>query len=646
MRDAQLFFVNRRPIDPPKRIAKLINDTFHQYNSRLWPVVILSFTAEQSQVDVNVTPDKRTVFLHNEEVLLADLQKGLTGVYAPANQGPGVSLADFGIRGGKRQASAEAAAPPGAAGDGGEDAEPSGAAYGALVQTPEAARGSHCALETPAKLSAAPASPAAPPSPRPLEPEPAELGHELDGFQVVEFALEPSAAPAAASGPPELSHELDGFQVVELDAAEPPSAPAAGAANAPSAWSQPLQWWPSAEGGGSPDIEMVTGDGAMMLEPLPSPEAGESSAVVLAPSATAEPRAPAAAALRQAIGGSVIAAASMAEIEAAAARRRQRAAQQPAGSAPSTEVHFPSAFSLASLRGPEKGRASLDAVAKFATFDAKVKGNGADAETPDKFQFDKSCFSKMRVVGQFNLGFIIAALKTSGDAADGGDSGLQLFIVDQHASDEKFRFEGLNRESKIDRQPLVSKHRLQLTPAQEQLAESHFDVFRMNGFELGRDEDRPPGRRLHLATLPTCQGMVFGERDVHDLLYTLEETEADQSRPSQRDASGGGGLLDLAGHRALWSSTAVPRPAKVWQLLACRACRGAIMIGKALRVADMEKILSNLGGLRQPWNCPHGRPTMRHLVSTAVARKVAPRAPPLGPLVLAADGAPLVQHWR
>ena len=26
-RDAQLFFVNRRPVDPPKRIAKLINAT-------------------------------------------------------------------------------------------------------------------------------------------------------------------------------------------------------------------------------------------------------------------------------------------------------------------------------------------------------------------------------------------------------------------------------------------------------------------------------------------------------------------------------------------------------------------------------------------------------------------------------------------
>ena len=47
-RDAQLFFVNGRPIEAPKRVAKLLNDTYHQYNSRAWPLVILAFTAPQA----------------------------------------------------------------------------------------------------------------------------------------------------------------------------------------------------------------------------------------------------------------------------------------------------------------------------------------------------------------------------------------------------------------------------------------------------------------------------------------------------------------------------------------------------------------------------------------------------------------------
>ena len=44
-----------------------------------------------------------------------------------------------------------------------------------------------------------------------------------------------------------------------------------------------------------------------------------------------------------------------------------------------------------------------------------------------------------------------------------------------------------------------------------------------------------------------------------------------------------------------------------------RACRSSIMVGKSLSLSKMEKVVRNLGGLNKPWNCPHGRPTMRHL---------------------------------
>jgi hypothetical protein len=37
------------------------------------------------------------------------------------------------------------------------------------------------------------------------------------------------------------------------------------------------------------------------------------------------------------------------------------------------------------------------------------------------------------------------------------------------------------------------------------------------------------------------------------------------------------------------------------------------MIGTSLRHNDMKKIVSQLQTIDQPWNCPHGRPTMRHL---------------------------------
>lgn len=288
-----------------------------------------------------------------------------------------------------------------------------------------------------------------------------------------------------------------------------------------------------------------------------------------------------------------------------------------------SEVSFPSAFSLSTLCDGSAGGPSLEEVAKFAT---------SSSSFDPTLRFSKKSFLEMRVIGQFNLGFIIAALKSGQQQRKQGPTqiskadGTQLFIIDQHASDEKFRFEALNRESRIDRQPLVSPYQLQLTPAQEQLAEANIEVFRLNGFEMQKDESNPPGKRLRVSTLPSCQGMVFTERDIQDLLFTLEENETVPSKDITKSSSG---LLDLDGHRALWSATALPRPKKVWALLACKACRGATMIGKALRTSEMERIITNLSTLRQPWNCPHGRPTMRHLANAGVAQELIRKVPPL-----------------
>jgi len=53
--------------------------------------------------------------------------------------------------------------------------------------------------------------------------------------------------------------------------------------------------------------------------------------------------------------------------------------------------------------------------------------------------FCKADFRRMAVHGQFNLGFIVASL------------GRDLFIIDQHASDEKFNFERLRATTVLNR---------------------------------------------------------------------------------------------------------------------------------------------------------------------------------------------------
>lgn len=65
------------------------------------------------------------------------------------------------------------------------------------------------------------------------------------------------------------------------------------------------------------------------------------------------------------------------------------------------------------------------------------------AERELQKQITKDMFAKMEVIGQFNYGFIIARLDDD------------LFIVDQHATDEKYNFENLQRSTVLEQQALV-----------------------------------------------------------------------------------------------------------------------------------------------------------------------------------------------
>jgi len=64
------------------------------------------------------------------------------------------------------------------------------------------------------------------------------------------------------------------------------------------------------------------------------------------------------------------------------------------------------------------------------------------------------------------------------------------------------------------------------------------------------------------------------------------------------------------------------RPTKIRHVYASKACRKSVMIGKALKKYEMEKILRHLAEIDQPWNCPHGRPTVRHLFNMGQLPKI------------------------
>lgn len=78
--DRQFYYINSRPCEPNK-IIKLINEIYRQNNSNQYPFVFLNITMERTTVDVNVTPDKRQVFLTREKLVLDVLKSSLLKLF-------------------------------------------------------------------------------------------------------------------------------------------------------------------------------------------------------------------------------------------------------------------------------------------------------------------------------------------------------------------------------------------------------------------------------------------------------------------------------------------------------------------------------------------------------------------------------------
>ncbi len=252
-------------------------------------------------------------------------------------------------------------------------------------------------------------------------------------------------------------------------------------------------------------------------------------------------------------------------------------------------------------------------VAKEVAFD-----NDDDTEDDSGFiRMPKSTFRNgMQVIGQFNLGFILARCSRN-----------HLWILDQHACDEKYNYEQLCKNTVMHQQPLIRPLPLELTPSEEACVLDNMDIFEANGFRFSFDDKALIRHRLSLTALPHSgahegrKAVQFGPSDVSALCSILTEG-------SSYDAGSGGTGTDGTG---MYGNNAVRRHAgttssdrpdrllarlpKAVAMFASRACRTSIMIGTALSHKEMNSVVQKLAKVDQPWNCPHGRPTMRHVAN-------------------------------
>eukprot|EP00116_Pleurobrachia_bachei_P002005 sb/3462267/ len=512
--DKQYFFINNRPCDHDK-LAKTVNSAFRQYEKFQYPVCVVVIEIRTDHLDVNVTPDKRKMFLENENILLTAFSSHLDEVF---QKFAGVFLDQT------TQLSLPFTTP---------------------TSTPYPTPSTMTPV-TPSSNKPFTSAPVTPSSNKPQD------GGEVLFLNTIPDVPSPShVLPATPTSQESYTGEPPGASSddVILELFEPDSV-------VPDHGDLKVELFePSSDkiSTGGMQIEMFERDPPTQhnqeveIKAEPSKElvhtvSPQLSAVleIIEPAKHCTP---------------------VDNLDVPLVRRKK-------------EVPF--VFDSSYLRKRRRTSCDQESDQPVVHFVHQVTTDSS-AEKELSQTITKSMFKDMKILGQFNLGFILTRLNSN------------LFIIDQHATDEKYRFETLKRETKIDSQKLVCPKPLRtLNGAQEDLLISYLHIFNKNGFEFRINEEGTPGTRVALTALPRSKSLVFDEGDVEELLWLLSE-DTTINRENLR-------------------------PSKVFRMFASRACRSAVMVGTALSGARMGEIVGNMGDMDHPWNCPHGRPTMRHLV--------------------------------
>uniref|UniRef100_A0A8B9HNC9 Mismatch repair endonuclease PMS2 n=1 Tax=Astyanax mexicanus TaxID=7994 RepID=A0A8B9HNC9_ASTMX len=528
--DRQFFFINKRPCDPSK-VSKLVNEVYHMFNRHQYPFVALNIAVASECVDVNVTPDKRQIFLQEEKFLLAILKSSLISMYETGvnkislNHTPQLS--------------------------------------GSMLFVPvehfmfsivlvNIRTASHV-LSVPFSVS------------RLLE-----LTHSMRS------SSGPSSIGAIKSGISSLkasSSSLNRFKRssdIDVDS---------GISEQSSTTETPETLSGNSEFS-SPDCDLL--EASIKTEPCSEPvdkvldhfepseqeiESVDSPERILSPEAKKFKWDENLAEHKQVPFSSVGPSSS----SSSGVFDRPVSVQK-------KTLHLQ--FSMKELakrmqRLKTQQQDYNDQEPKYRRFRAKINpGENQSAEDELKKEISKDMFKEMQIIGQFNLGFIITKLRSD------------LFMVDQHATDEKYNFEMLQQHTVLKGQRLIAPQNLHLPAVSETILIENLEIFKKNGFDFLIDEDAPVMERVKLVSLPTSKNWTFGPSDIEELIFMLSDCPGVMCRPS-----------------------------RVRQMFASRACRKSVMIGTALNTGEMKKLVVHMGEIEQPWNCPHGRPTMRHLAN-------------------------------
>ncbi|XP_054991305.1 mismatch repair endonuclease PMS2 [Sorex araneus] len=560
--DRQFFFINRRPCDPAK-ISRLVNEVYHMYNRHQYPFVVLNISVDSECVDINVTPDKRQILLQEEKLLLAVLKTSLIGMFESdanklhVNQQPLLDIEGHSI---KISSTAVEVPLPGMQS---HPASPGARGEERKAVSISRLREAFALHHTTGTIA---------PRPKTTDPKQVSPRQKKSIPLCGSGDLLSSQKLVVGTGSPVPQEGLRGLDQRPHDQMEKDSGCGSTSTSSEGGLSTTEKGtFSSSEQAASSLEDRFSQDNVAAHEKPP-----EASCCI---SASESP-------LDQEDDG------DEAEALPPPTKRFKTEGAGSPGQLPEPQLVdiavdiskkiVPLHFSMRSLSQRVKHLRHQQQQGEggqgYRKFRARIcPGENQAAEEELRKEISKAMFAEMEVIGQFNLGFIITKLNAD------------LFIVDQHATDEKYNFEMLQQHTVLQGQRLIAPQTLGLTAVNEAVLIENLDIFRKNGFDFVIDEAAPVTERAKLISLPTSKNWTFGPQDIDELIFMLSDSPGVMCRPS-----------------------------RVRQMFASRACRKSVMIGTALNTSEMKKLITHMGEMDHPWNCPHGRPTMRHIANLDV----------------------------
>ena len=166
----------------------------------------------------------------------------------------------------------------------------------------------------------------------------------------------------------------------------------------------------------------------------------------------------------------------------------------------------------------------------------------------------------------------------------------KLYIIDQHAAHEKINFEKIMKayhDGKVLTQKIFPSIILKLTPVQFESITSNIDDFKKIGYEIESFGDND----IKVDSVPYNIFNIGNEK----LLMDMIDSFADDKNKEQYDS--------------------------IIEKIASISCKKAIKANHVLSENEVKQLLRDLFTLDNPYNCPHGRPTIISLSKQEFEKK-------------------------